>query len=468
MRRPVVAAGLFGAILLLAACPRKTPDANPEREDLMRSPEEWLAMEPVRLLRDYVRIDTTAAQGEERGAAYLREILDCEGIETEIVCPAPKRCNLLARLPGRSREGALLLLNHIDVAPAPAEFWKEAPPFEGAIKQGYMFGRGTYDMKSLAIAEALAMRALKRNGIVPRSDVLFLAEADEEMGQRWGARWLLEHRPEWFRGIGWVLNEGGTNEMILRDVRFWALETVQAGYGLVEFEASAAAPLDALSASWRSLSGRVSAVHRHVVLGFDLLANHLSSPITDPLRHLDRVLQSPEELRILPDRYGSFLEPRIFWSPFYADPGGPAGQLRRYVIVSVPPGISPAPHLAAIRRDAERLGVTVRHEFVGEPAQASPYESSPGELVPFVDLLRRVTEAYYPGVPFGPVPTSGGYTTSGLFRSRGIPAYGYTPIPMNIFDASRRHNVDERVYLRDYLTGVALYEEILKEVAFAR
>jgi len=36
---------------------------------------------------------------------------------------------------------------------------------------------------------------------------------------------------------------------------------------------------------------------------------------------------------------------------------------------------------------------------------------------------------------------------------------------MNIFDAVRRHGNDERVYLRDYLNGVALYEDIVADYA---
>ena len=100
------------------------------------------------------------------------------------------------------------------------------------------------------------MRNLKEHGIVPSSDVLFLAEADEESGQRWGSRWLLEHRPEWFDGVAVVLNEGGTNEMILRDVRFWGIETVQAGYGLIQFEAPAAQAIEDLARRWPKIHSR--------------------------------------------------------------------------------------------------------------------------------------------------------------------------------------------------------------------
>ena len=39
-----------------------------------------------------------------------------------------------------------LLMGHLDVAPATSEDWEE-PPFEGNIKDNYIYGRGTLDMK---------------------------------------------------------------------------------------------------------------------------------------------------------------------------------------------------------------------------------------------------------------------------------------------------------------------------------
>ncbi len=457
MRRLFIA-GAVALSLAAGACSRRHPAAPPESADLKRPSEEWLREEPVRLLRDYVRIDTTPQKGERAGAEFLRDFFDCEGIEAEIVCPVTGRCNLLARLPGRSRENALLLLNHIDVVEAFPQFWRQAAPFEGTIKLGYLYGRGSYDMKSLALAQALAMRNLKRHGIVPATDILFLGEADEEVGQRWGTRWLLEHRPEWFAGVRQALNEGGTTEVILRAVRFWGLETLQAGYALVEFEASSEEPLQRLANRWPKLFSAPVEPHPHVVMGFDMLANHLPSPLTDPLRHLDRVRRNPAELAILPDRYGCFLEARINWSPIYRHPEHP-GRARRFVVVSVPPGVDPASYAKAIRKDAESDGLTIASALIGEATVASPYPT------PFTELLRRVTEAHFPGVPFGPVPTFGGYTTSTLLRDRGIPTYGYEPIPMNVTDAARRHGNDERVFLRDYLNGVALYSDILEEFA---
>jgi acetylornithine deacetylase/succinyl-diaminopimelate desuccinylase-like protein len=444
--------------LFAAGCARKAPTGRSEVEDLQRSPEEWLREESIRLLRDYIRIDTRPEKGEKAGAEFLRQILSCEGIETELVCPAPGRCNVLARIPGRRRDDALLLLNHIDVVDAFPQYWQEAPPFEGLIKRGFLYGRGSYDMKSLGLAQALAMRNLKRRGLVPESDILFLAEADEEIGQRWGARWLLDHRPEWFAGVGQVLNEGGTTEVILRSVRFWGLETLQAGYAVLEVEAASEVPLQALAARWPKLSATPVAPHPHVVQGFDMLANHLLSPLTDPLRHLDRVRRDPRELSILPERYACFLEPRLNWSLVYHHPAFP-DRARRFVSVCAPPGVSPRPYLEPILQDAKREGLTILTLVQSEATVASPYPT------PFTELLKRVVEARYPGVPFGPLPTSGGYTTSILLRERGIPAYGFQAIPMNFTDASRRHGNDERVFLRDYLDGVALFSDVVEEFA---
>ena len=454
---------LISLLLLVIAegCARRkpSPPSTGWQADILRAPEKWLELEPVRLLRDYVRIDTRHDRGEQEGAEFLKHLLDCEGIETEIVCPAPRRCNLLARLPGRRREGARLLLNHIDVAPANAATWSDVQPFEGKIKAGYLYGRGTYDMKSLALAQALALRSLKRHGVVPASDILFLAEADEEAGHRWGVPWLLEHRPEWFTGVAAVLNEGGTIEVVLRDPRFWGIETVQAGWATAEFQAASAEPLKALAAKWPQPDSPVVEPHPHVRIGFDMLANHLTSPLTDPLRHLDRVRRNPAELAILPDRYASFLVPRIYWSGAVAYPPGSKTNFISLTVVSTPPGIDPTPHLRGILKDASLLGIEVNHSFSGGVTSASPYPT------PLTELLRRVTEAHFPGVPFGPIPTFSAYTTSVLLREKGFATYGYSSIPMNITDAVRRHGSNERIYLRDYLKGVDLFRDVLEEFA---
>ena len=43
-----------------------------------------------------------------------------------------------------------LLLAHFDVVPAEEEEW-DVPPFEGSIKNGFIYGRGTLDLKDVVM-----------------------------------------------------------------------------------------------------------------------------------------------------------------------------------------------------------------------------------------------------------------------------------------------------------------------------
>jgi acetylornithine deacetylase/succinyl-diaminopimelate desuccinylase-like protein len=458
MKRSILLAASLLAAFVVAGCKSKDKERPLVSKDQLRSPEEWLKTESVALLRDYVRIPTRPElDGEEAGAAFLKRFFDCANIEAEVVCPAPRRCNVLARLPGRRPDGALLLLNHIDVANAFPELWKESAPFEGKFQNGYLYGRGVFDTKSLAIAQALAMRHLREHGIVPQTDVLFLAEADEELSQKWGSRWLLEHRPEWFRGVSAVLNEGGTTEVVVRDVRFWGLETLQAGSAWAELGAPSEEQLKKLAERWPRFKEPPVEPPADVVHGFALLANQLPMPLTDSLRHLDRVRAHSEELAALPDRFACFMEARTQW---FAPVHPPGAEYRSLVNVFVPPGLDTAPYLTRILSDAARSGIRLVSSFQSGATSPSPYPT------PFTRLLERVTTAHHPGIPFGPLPEVGGFTTSLLFRKRGFPAYGFAPIPMNRFDAAKRHGNDERVFVRDYLDGVDLLQDIIEEFAF--
>jgi acetylornithine deacetylase/succinyl-diaminopimelate desuccinylase-like protein len=53
-----------------------------------------------------------------------------------------------------------------------------------------------------------------------------------------------------------------------------------------------------------------------------------------------------------------------------------------------------------------------------------------------------------------------------VFRDRGIPAYGFSPAPINVVDQSRVHRADERMFLRDFVNGVGLYSDVVEEWAF--
>src|SRR5437660_1818724 len=72
--------------------------------------------EVVKILSDFVRIDTSNPPGNEtKGAEYLKSILDREGIPSEIFEMTPGRGNIVARLKGNGSKKPVLLMGHIDV-----------------------------------------------------------------------------------------------------------------------------------------------------------------------------------------------------------------------------------------------------------------------------------------------------------------------------------------------------------------
>jgi len=78
----------------------------------------------------------------------------------------------------------ILLMAHQDVvpiAPGTEKDWTE-PPFSGAIKDGYVWGRGSWDDKGNLISQMEAIELLVAGGYQPRRTVYLAYGADEEAG----------------------------------------------------------------------------------------------------------------------------------------------------------------------------------------------------------------------------------------------------------------------------------------------
>ena len=136
----------------------------------------------------------------------LREYLAGNGIETTLVGELPERQNLTARLDGTRPGPTLSLMGHLDVVPADAAEWS-VPPFGGVVRDGYVWGCGSTDMKNQVAAEAVALARLKRSGAELAGTIKFAATADEEDGEFCGVRWLCREHPEALR-CDYLLNEG--------------------------------------------------------------------------------------------------------------------------------------------------------------------------------------------------------------------------------------------------------------------
>ncbi|MDR0471440.1 MAG: M20/M25/M40 family metallo-hydrolase, partial [Nitrososphaerota archaeon] len=100
-------------------------------------------------LSNLIKINTTNPPGNETQAAqYIKNYLAKDGFTSDILESAPGRGNLITRLKGTGEKPNLLLLSHLDVVAANPQEWT-TDPFAGTIKDGYVYGRGTIDMKGM-------------------------------------------------------------------------------------------------------------------------------------------------------------------------------------------------------------------------------------------------------------------------------------------------------------------------------
>ncbi len=105
----------------------------------------------------------------------------------------------------------LLLMAHQDVVPVEegTEADWVAPPFDGAVVDGRIYGRGAFDCKGPLIAMFEALEYLLEKGEQPRRTVLLVSGHDEEIGGTAGAETIADALKE--RGITpwFVVDEGG-------------------------------------------------------------------------------------------------------------------------------------------------------------------------------------------------------------------------------------------------------------------
>ncbi|MCK5812080.1 MAG: M20/M25/M40 family metallo-hydrolase [Clostridiales bacterium] len=104
-----------------------------------------------------------------------------------------------------------LIMAHIDVVPieeGTENDW-DVPPFEGKIKDGFVYGRGTMDIKIQIITAMQACENLIKQGVVPERDIYLSFGHDEEIGGQEGALKIVEYLKKEKITFEFVLDEGG-------------------------------------------------------------------------------------------------------------------------------------------------------------------------------------------------------------------------------------------------------------------
>ena len=181
--------------------------------------------EAVGLLRQLLRLNTVNPPGNETIAAeLLREYLVANGVEVELYSRTPERANLVARL--RGGDGPSLgFLSHTDTVVADPVEWSR-DPWSGDLADDHVWGRGALDMKNQVAASAVAIASLAREGFKPPGDLVFVAAADEEVGEQFGLEWLCDAHPDAVR-VDYAINEGGGERVEFGGRAFYLCATAE-------------------------------------------------------------------------------------------------------------------------------------------------------------------------------------------------------------------------------------------------
>lgn len=137
-------------------------------------------MDVGRICGDLVAIRSENPPGTTADAIeYIRDYLERIGIRSIVTGSDSGFCNLVTLGTGTG----LLLCGHVDVVPALDEGWRH-PPFSGAIEEGYVWGRGSTDMKGGCAAILAACTEMVDHGIPLPATLAFVC--DEETGGEQG------------------------------------------------------------------------------------------------------------------------------------------------------------------------------------------------------------------------------------------------------------------------------------------
>ncbi len=437
--------------------------------------------EITRFLSDLIRINTTNPPGNETAAAnFIANYLAKEGFKTEVIESAPGRGSIITRLKGSGEKPNVLLLSHIDVVAANPSEWS-IDPFAGTVKDGYVYGRGAYDMKGMTAVEVLTLLLLKRNNVPLKGDIVLAATADEEKGGEEGAGYLLRNYKEkvW---CPYVLNEGGGLAIPQKKGNIYPIQTAEKGILWFKIKAKGSPghgstpnmadnailrmnkvitkleeyqPETVYVPTLKRYLTEIAKINPDLEPQFScLLANpKQSEQILDELAKIDKALA--EEIR---PRTKATITPTIIH-----------GGVKENIIPSeceavfdcrVLPGQSVEATLNLIKGLLQDVG-TDKLSF--EIIQMHNGNESTTQT-PLYNAITDVLREFEPNCGITPTLTTGG-TDSRFFRETGSVCYGFHPMrpdePNDLLE-KRMHGIDERITVENLVFGTSIFYEAVK------
>jgi acetylornithine deacetylase/succinyl-diaminopimelate desuccinylase-like protein len=158
----------------------------------MESTRDYLAAQRASLVREltgWVRLRSVAGVAEHeidlvRSANWLGAALREIGFPTVEVWGSAGGPAVYAEWCAAGDAPTVLVYSHHDVRAAKDDFWDQTPPFEPALRDGRLYGRGASDAKGQIVAHLWGLRAhLAGTGReAPAVNIKLLIEGEEEIG----------------------------------------------------------------------------------------------------------------------------------------------------------------------------------------------------------------------------------------------------------------------------------------------
>jgi acetylornithine deacetylase/succinyl-diaminopimelate desuccinylase-like protein len=440
-----------------------------------------IEQEITRFLSELIQINTTNPPGNETAAAnFIARYLSNEGFKPEVIESASGRGSIVARLKGSGEKPSLLLLSHIDVVAATPSEWS-VDPFAGTVKDGYVYGRGAYDMKGMTAVEVLTLKLLKKNNIPLKGDIVLAATADEEKGGEEGAGYLLKHHREkvW---CPYVLNEGGGLAIPQKKGNVYPIQTAEKGILWFKIKAKGTPghgstpnmadnaimrinkvitklgeyePETAYVPTLKQFLTEVAKVNPDLEADFSRLLNNpeKSEQILDELAKKNRALA--EEIR---PRTKTTITPTMIH-----------GGIKENIIPSeceavfdcrVLPGQSVDKTLALIKALLKDVGIDKLKFEIIQMHDGNESNTQTQLYSAIMGVLRE----FEPDCGVTPTLTTGG-TDSRFFRETGSVCYGFHPMrpdePNDMLE-KRMHGIDERITIENLVFGTSIFYEVVK------
>ncbi len=417
---------------------------------------DWRVVEEhaLDLLQRYVRLATiNPPANTAESAKLIAAELTAAGLEPKLFESGPAgQTNLLVRLKGRdASKKPLLLLNHMDVVPVDRKAWS-VDPFGAEIKDGWIWGRGTLDMKGVGIQQLTALITMKQMGIVPARDIVMLCTADEESNGARGIRWMIENHFAEF-DPEYALDEGGGGS---RDL--FAANKLVFGISVGEKQMM-----------WLRIHAKGT-------------AGHGSQPIPDNanitlLNALQKALDLPE--RDKPNAVIAQMKQNI-GAPLAGNKFTAAVQKNTISLTTLMAGVgSPLkpnviPSSSEATLDCRLLPGVNSDEFVSEMKArindprvsieplTSPVDAGASRSdTPLFAVLRAAILKQHPEAVVTPMIVPYG-TDSVNLRKRGIAAYGFIPMILDTATYATMHSDQERIPVAEFLKGIRIYFDVLR------